>query len=225
MIHSRRDRISAVLSDNRLVTSAELCIVTIFQALDAIGLPTIFFLFPFSWISLWLRKIGWRDLGMSRPTSWLHTIGIAVMVGVAYTAIEIRLIEPLLHQLGVGSEDLSNFEGIRDNIPVLVIWIIIGWTIGAFAEEMVYRGYLLNRLADLIGHGRAGWAVGLIGSSAFFAFGHAYLGIAGILLTFLEACAWAGLYLGGRRNLWLPIIGHGTTNTLAFVLMYFGLYP
>lgn len=225
MILSRRDRISAVLSDNRLVTSAELFIVSIFQALDAIGLPAIFFLFPFSWISLWLRKIGWRDLGMSRPTSWLHTIGIAVMVGVAYTAIEIRLIEPLLHQLGVGSEDLSNFEGIRNNIPVLVIWIIIGWTIGAFAEEMVYRGYLLNRLADLIGHGRAGWAVGLIGSSAFFAFGHAYLGIAGILLTFLEACAWAGLYLGGRRNLWLPIIGHGTTNTLAFVLMYFGLYP
>ena len=99
---SRRDRIGAVLYDNRLVTSAELFIVTIFQALDSLGFPAIFFLFPFSWISLWLRKIGWRDLGMSRPTSWLHTIGIAVMVGVAYTAIEIRLIEPLLHQLGVG---------------------------------------------------------------------------------------------------------------------------
>jgi len=225
MILSRRDRISAVLSDSRLITPGELCIVTIFQALDAIGLPAIFFLFPFGWISLWLRKISWRDLGMCRPTSWLRTIGIAVTVGVAYTAIEIRLIEPLLHRLGVGSEDLSNFEGIRDNIPVLVIWIIIGWTIGAFSEEMVYRGYLLNRLADLIGPGRAGWALGLIGSSAFFAFGHAYLGIAGILLTFLEACVWAGLYLGGKRNLWLPIIGHGTTNTLAFILMYFGLYP
>ena len=225
MILSRRDRFSAVLSDNRLVTSAGLLIVTMFQALYAIGLPAIFILFPFSWISLWLRKISWRDLGMGRPTSWPRTIGIAVIIGVAYTAIELRLIAPLLYQLGVGSEDLSNFEGIRDNILVLVIWIIIGWTIGAFAEEMVYRGYLLNGLADLIGHGRAGWAVGLIGSSAFFAFGHAYLGIAGILLTFLEACVWAGLYLGGRRNLWLPIIGHGTTNTLAFILMYFGLYP
>ena len=225
MTLSRRDRISVVLCENRLVLSAELFIVTILQALDALGFPAIFFLFPFSWISLWLRKIGWRDLGMSRPTNWLRTIGIAVMVGVVYTAIEIRLIAPLLYQLGVGSEDLSNFEGIRDNIPVLVFWIIIGWTIGAFAEEMVYRGYLLNRLADLIGPGRAGWAVGLIGSSAFFAFGHAYLGIAGILLVFLEACVWAGLYLGGRRNLWLPIIGHGTTNTLAFILIYFGLYP
>jgi membrane protease YdiL (CAAX protease family) len=225
MILSKRDRISAVLCGNRLVASAELFIVTIFQALDALGFPAIFFLFPFSWITLWLRKIGWRDLGLRRPTSWLPTIGIAVMLGVIYTAIEIGLIAPLLFQLGVGSEDLSNFEGIRDNILVLVIWIIIGWTIGAFAEEMVYRGYLLNRLAELIGHSRAGWAVGLIGSSAFFAFGHAYLGIAGILLTFLEACVWAVLYLAGRRNLWLAIIGHGTTNTLAFILMYWGLYP
>jgi membrane protease YdiL (CAAX protease family) len=225
MILSKRDRISAVLCGNRLVASAELFIVTIFQALDALGFPAIFFLFPSSWITLWLRKIGWRDLGLRRPTSWLPTIGIAVMLGVIYTAIEIGLIAPLLFQLGVGSEDLSNFEGIRDNILVLVIWIIIGWTIGAFAEEMVYRGYLLNRLAELIGHSRAGWAVGLIGSSAFFAFGHAYLGIAGILLTFLEACVWAVLYLAGRRNLWLAIIGHGTTNTLAFILMYWGLYP
>jgi membrane protease YdiL (CAAX protease family) len=225
MVLSRRDRISAVLCGNGLVTSAELFLVTIFQALGALGFPAIFFLFPFSWISLWLRKTGWRDLGLRRPTNWLRTIGIALIVGMVYTAIEIGLIEPLLYQLGVGSEDLSNFDGIRDNILVLGIWIIIGWTIGAFAEEMVYRGYLLNRLADLIGHGRAGWAIGLIGSSAFFAFGHAYLGMAGILLTFLEACVWVGLYLGGKRNLWLPIIGHGTTNTLAFILMYLGLYP
>jgi hypothetical protein len=118
---SRRDRIGAVPYDNRLVTSAELFIVTIFQALDALGFPAIFFLFPFSWISLWLRKIGWRDLGLRRPTSWLRTIGIAVMVGVVYTAIELRLIAPLLDELGVGSEDLSNFEGIRDNIPVLAV--------------------------------------------------------------------------------------------------------
>jgi membrane protease YdiL (CAAX protease family) len=225
MLLSRRDRISALLSENRLATSAELLLVTVFQALDAIGLPAIFVLFPFSWISLWLRKIGWRDLGLRRPSSWLRTLGIAVTIGVFYTAVELSFIEPLIYQLGVGSEDLSNFDGIRDNILVLVIWIIIGWTIGAFAEEMVYRGYLLNRLADLIGHSQVGWVIGLIGSSAFFAFGHVYLGAAGVLMTFLEACLWAGLYLGGRRNLWLPIIGHGTTNTFAFVLMYLGLYP
>jgi signal transduction histidine kinase len=88
MTLSRRDRISAVLYDSRLVTSAELSIVTIFQALDALGFPAIFFLFPFSWISLRLRKMSWRDLGMRRPKSWLRTVGVGATVGVVYQLIE-----------------------------------------------------------------------------------------------------------------------------------------
>ncbi len=225
MILSRRDRISAVLYDNRLVTSAELFIVTILQALDALGFPAIFFLFPFSWISLWLRKISWRDLGMSRPTSWLRTIGIGATVGVVYQLTELWLIDPLLIRLVNEPMDISQFEPIRGSIPYLVVWVTLGWLIGAFAEEMVFRGYLLNRFADLVGHNRAGWVAGVLASSALFAVGHAYLGIAGVLENYVYACVFAGLYLAARRNLWLVIIAHGFYNTLIFVLIYLGLYP
>jgi membrane protease YdiL (CAAX protease family) len=192
---SRRDRISAVLYDNRLVTSAELFIATILQALDALGFPAIFFLFPFSWISLWLRKISWRDLGMSRPTSWLRTIVFGAIIGVVYQLIELWLIDPLLIRLVNEPMDLSQFEPIRGSVPNLVVWVIIGWIIGAFAEELVFRGYLLNRFADLIGHNRVGWGVALLGSSALFSIGHTYLGIAGVLENFVYACVFAGVYL------------------------------
>lgn len=50
---SRRDSVSAVFYDDRLVSSAELFIVTILQALDTMSFPAIFLLFPFGWISLW----------------------------------------------------------------------------------------------------------------------------------------------------------------------------
>jgi membrane protease YdiL (CAAX protease family) len=225
MTLSRRDRISAVLYDNRLVTSAELFIVTIFQALDALGFPAIFFLFPFSWISLRLRKMSWRDLGLRRPTSWLRTIGIGATVGVVYQLIELQLIDPLLVRLTNEPMDLSQFEPIRGSIPHLVVWVLIGWIIGAFAEEMVFRGYLLNRFADLVGHSRAGWLAGVLASSALFAIGHAYLGMAGVLENFVYACVFAGLYLAARRNLWLVVTVHGFYNTLIFVLIYLGLYP
>jgi membrane protease YdiL (CAAX protease family) len=33
------------------------------------------------------------------------------------------------------------------------------------------------------------------------------------------------LFLAARRNLIVPIIAHGVSNTLAFVLIYFGNYP
>ena len=139
--------------------------------------------------------------------------------------IALWLIEPLVYRLGGGKEDLSQYESLPGNILVLIVWILIGWIIGGFIEEMVYRGYLLNRITGLFGQNRAGWAIGLLMSSAFFALGHVYLGPSGIIQTFFEACSLAVLYLVGRRNLWLPIIGHGITNTIGFILMYLGLYP
>jgi hypothetical protein len=222
---SRREHISAVLRNNRLVVAAELLFVTVVQIFELWGLPAIFVLFPFGWLSLWLRKSGWRDVGLRRPASWPRTIGIGVTAGVANALIALWLIEPLVYRLGGGKEDLSQYESLPDNILVLIIWILIGWILGAFVEEMIYRGYLLNRIAGFFGQNQAGWAIGLLVSSAFFALGHMYLGVSGIIQTFFEACFWAVLYLVGRRNLWLPIIGHGITNTLGFILMYLGLYP
>lgn len=222
---SRREQISMVLQNNRLMVAAELLFVTIIQMLDAWGLPAIFVLFPFSWLSLWLRKSGWREVGLRRPASWPRTIGIGMAAGIVNALIALWLIAPLVARLGRGKEDLSQYESLPGNIPLLFVWILIGWIIGGFVEEMVYRGYLLNRIAGFFGQNQAGWAVGLLVSSAFFALGHLYLGVSGIVQTFFEACFWALLYLVGRRNLWLTIIGHGITNTLAFILIYFGLYP
>jgi membrane protease YdiL (CAAX protease family) len=48
--------------------------------------------------------------------------------------------------------------------------------------------------------------------------------VTGILETFLFACVMAGLYLAGRRNLWLPVIAHGVYDTVGFVLIFLGLY-
>ena len=121
--------------------------------------------------------------------------------------------------------DLSQFEPIRGSIPYLVTWIIIGWLIGALMEEMVLRGYMISRFADLLGDNRMGWTVGVLVSSMLFAIGHMNLGIPSVLANFIFALVFAGLYLAAGRNLWLPIIAHGFYNSLVFVLIYLGLYP
>ena len=33
------------------------------------------------------------------------------------------------------------------------------------------------------------------------------------------------LYLAAGRNLWLPILAHGFSDTIALALIYFGLVP
>jgi membrane protease YdiL (CAAX protease family) len=216
-----------VLLEHRIIIAVELLVVVVLQVLQATRLisAALIYIFVIGWLSLWLRKSSWRQLGLSRPASWLRTIGIGAGVGLVYQAASIWLIAPLLQRITHESVNLSRVTPVINNLPLLIFWLAVTWTTAAFGEEMVYRGYLLNRVADLFTQRRTGWIIGLMISSALFGFGHVYQGITGIFETFLFGCVMAGLYLTGRCNLWLLIIAHGVYDTAAFILIFLGLYP
>lgn len=218
------DPIRTVFRQKRLVISAELFVFALLRAFELVGLPTNLVLFPLGWISLRLRRIGWREVGLRRPTSWLRVLGLGALIGMIYQLIGIWLISPLVEWLAREPSDLSQFASIRGSIPNLVAYIIFVWLLGAFLEEMVYRGYLINRFTGLFGDNRASWTIGILVSSALFAIGHINMGVASVLESFVFALVFAGLYLAARHNLWLPIIAHGFHNTLGLVLIYLGLY-
>ena len=218
------DRVATALRDNRSVITAELSVATIIQACGVLSTALIP-LFIVGWLSLWLRQSGWRQVGLVRPASWGRIIGLGVLVGGGVEILSIWLVNPLFDKLANKPETLRQFDPLHGNILGLLFWLLLVWTVVAFGEEMVYRGYLLNRFADLAGHNRAGWAVGLIGSSAFFGLGHAYQGLTGMFEAFLMGCVLGGLYFVASRNLWLPIIAHGSYNTVGFVLLFLGLFP
>jgi membrane protease YdiL (CAAX protease family) len=116
--------------------------------------------------------------------------------------------------------DVSGFRPLIGNVPALLYWLGVTWTFAAFGEEMVYRGYLLNRAADLFGHGAAGWAIAAVVSSLLFAVGHAYQGFAGMIDVAVGALIPVIAYFATGRNLWVPIIMHGTGDTLGFIFIF-----
>lgn len=71
-------------------------------------------------------------------------------------------------------------EGIHGYAGVLR-WLGVIWTYAALGEELGYRGYLLNRVADLGGHSRPALMTGLLWSSALFGCAHWYQGPAGVI--------------------------------------------
>ena len=181
-------------------------------------------LFLVGWASLRLRHLGWREVGLRRPDKWLPTIGLALLVGIAYQAVDIFVIVPLLQRVTGESIDLSQFSFLRGSLPALIFFLLISWTEAAFIEEMFFRGYLLNRLTDLAGRQRLGVTIALVGSALIFGAAHAYQGITGVVDTALAGLLLGLLYLLARRNLWLPILVHGIIDTLGFLLIYAGLY-
>ena len=62
---SKRDRIGVALRDDRLFILIELLLIILWVGLH-LQLTTILLLL-LGWLSLWLRRQGWRDLGLKRP--------------------------------------------------------------------------------------------------------------------------------------------------------------
>ncbi len=121
--------------------------------------------------------------------------------------------------------DASVFRSLVGNEQALVFWLVISWTLAAFMEEMVYRGWLTARLAELWGYSRAGWIIALIGSSALFGLAHLYQGLSGVVATGVTGMLFGTAYLLSGRNLWCAVLAHGLLDTLGFVMIYLGVYP
>lgn len=92
------------------------------------------------------------------------------------------------------------------------------WVSAAFAEEIIFRGYLLNRFNKLTGN----TIVSILSSSLLFSLIHVYQGISGLLLTFIGGILYCVIYLFAKRNLWVSILAHGISDTISLTLIYFG---
>ena len=102
--------------------------------------------------------------------------------------------------------DLSLLEGLKGNLASYLAMLAIVWLLVAPGEELTYRGYLLNRAPTSSG-------------------GRVRAGAAGIIGTSYVALGLGALYFAAGRNLWLPIVVHGSYDTMGLTLIYLDLYP
>ncbi|HEY7409938.1 MAG TPA: CPBP family glutamic-type intramembrane protease [Vicinamibacteria bacterium] len=183
------------------------------------------FLLLVGWGSLRLRRLSWRDVGLRAPASWPRTLLIGVVAGVVIQRLELWVMVPLLQRLTGELPDVSVLQPLVGNLKVLAVVLLLNWTLAAVGEEMVNRGYLMNRVAGLFGGGGLGWAVSLIAVNAVFGLGHAYQGLSGQVEAAVSGLLLGALYLACRRELWAPVLAHGVSNTIDLVMIFAGRYP
>jgi len=183
------------------------------------------FLFLLGWLSMRLRKLRWKDVGLRRNESWPKTILMAIAAGASIEMLELFVTQPLLVRLIGKMPDLSTFELLRHNAKLLLVALALTWTLAAFGEEMVYRGYLMNRVAGLGGNSRLAWAASLVLVNLLFGSAHMGQGITGMIENMIDGALLALLYLWRGRSLAAPIIAHGVTDTIDCLLLFLGRYP
>ena len=180
------------------------------------------FIVLLAWISLRLRGLSWASLGFSRQTSWLRTIVIASAIAVGLQLLSTFVTEPLMAHITGNPTDISDFEPIKGNLSLFAVYLVLIWTLAAFGEEISYRGFLLNRLAELGNNTTAAWVAGIVFHSVLFGVGHFYQGLTGMVDTGMTAMSLGTVYWISGKNLWICILAHGLSNTIGLTIIYFG---
>jgi membrane protease YdiL (CAAX protease family) len=182
------------------------------------------FLFVVAWASLAVRRQSWRSSGLRWGTAGASMTALGIAAGVVFWIFEYFVDNPLFHAwLGV-LPDLSTFKGLVGNLPGLLLILLLNLILAGFGEEMVWRGYAISRVAELLDAGRAAAVISILAVNLAFGLAHAYQGEAGVAQSAVQGALLGALYIGTGRNLVAPIVAHVTANTCDFALIFLGIH-
>jgi len=164
----------------------------------------------------WAAHVPWADLGFRRPRSWAVTLAAGEIGGILFKLLMKALVMPLLGGPAVN----AHFHFIAGDTGQLISMIGASIIVAGFGEEIVYRGFLFNRLWRAFGEGRAATTAIIVLTTALFASIHIpEQGIYGAVQAAFTGLTVAVIY-ARTRNLWLPIILHAAFDITAVFLIY-----
>tara|TARA_R110001599_G_scaffold203055_1_gene399999 strand:- start:25128 stop:25763 length:636 start_codon:yes stop_codon:yes gene_type:complete len=162
------------------------------------------------------------ELGFIPPARKFRTVGIALLTACLLVTLSFFILRPAFELITGVPLNLGSFSQLQNNPRLLIISITIGWLVGGFMEEIIFRGFFLTHIMEII-PGRSGAITGIIISAFIFGYLHDYQGITGQLLTGTSGLILAAIYVANQRKIWLNILIHGFVNTISMLLLYFGV--
>ncbi|MBS0387623.1 MAG: CPBP family intramembrane metalloprotease [Proteobacteria bacterium] len=173
-----------------------------------------------------LRRRGsnWARLGLRRPekigSTALWTVGLALVALLVVPALSAAIADALHSP----AQQLEVFARLRGNLGFYLLMLFPGvWGAAAFGEELVYRGFIMQRLGDALGGGRPAALGALLLQAVLFGLGHAYLGPRGVLNAGLLGLVSGLCFQLNGRNFWPLFIAHGLVDTIGITVLYLGL--
>lgn len=174
-----------------------------------------------AWIVVRWRGEGLRSLGLRPPDSWTRVIA----AGIALYAVNWLVASyglPVLAQWIPPVRRPSFLVYIHGSLAGLATWLAIGWIVGGFCEEVLFRGFLLGRVAALLGGSNAAWAIAVVPQAILFGMLHLYAGPLAFVSAALFGLAQGAFYLAAGRNLVPLMVVHGVWNTVGIYAVYRG---
>ena len=116
---------------------------------------------------------------------------------------------------------MSRYDVIRGNLGAAILFAIALPLVAAIPEEIVYRGFLIERFTAVFGGDRGAAWLAVFAQAFIFGLVHFQWGLGGILATTIMGLVWGIAFLLCGKNLWIVIIAHSTAHLLLVVQLYF----
>jgi membrane protease YdiL (CAAX protease family) len=174
------------------------------------------------------RGEGLASIGLVTPKRWPVLIGRGLLLFVAILVFEIGVTpftDPLIaHATGTSAKmGEVYFASVRGNFGLFAYLAVFGVFFGGLGEEILHRGFIMTRIAQLLGESRGAWIATVVLQAIPFAAGHAYQGPAGMFGVFVIAMIYAVGAIAWGRNLWPAIVAHAVFDTFGFYAIYSGI--
>jgi membrane protease YdiL (CAAX protease family) len=164
---------------------------------------------------IWLRGEKLADIGLKSPANWSRTILMAVVFAA------VLFVAMYLSERPGFRRDMSKFLPVQGNLQLAMLGVLYAFIGAGLYEEFMFRGFLMQGFAMLLGGSRTAWIAACLVQGALFGAAHAYQNPLGILITGTLGVLLGIIVLASGRNLWLVMIGHGLYDASRFVLFYF----
>ena len=161
----------------------------------------------------------WREIGYSRPGSWVVTIGGGILFGIAFKLFMKAVVMPLL-----GADPINHaYHYLAGNfgiLPRVFFMLVVG---AGFGEETVFRGYMFERLGKLVGTSPAAKSAIVVVTAIWFGLDHYSMqGLAGAEQATIVGLVFGTIY-AIRQRIWGLMVAHASFDLTALAIIYWNL--
>jgi membrane protease YdiL (CAAX protease family) len=167
----------------------------------------------------WRSRTPWREIGYVRPGSWLGSLAVGIVFGIAFKLVMKTLVMPLL-----GAEPINQayhyLVGNRAALPAALYAMTIG---AGFGEETVFRGYMFERFGKLFGNSVRAKRLIVVLAAALFGLAHYPVqGLAGAEQGAIVGMVFGSIFARTGR-LWMLMCAHAAFDLTALAIIYWNL--
>ena len=116
--------------------------------------------------------------------------------------------------------DMSSYAFLQDNLGLLLLTLLGVYIASSFGEEIIYRGFLINRISELGGSTKLAVSLAVLFSAVIFGLVHYEWGPMGVVQTFFMGLVLGICYIKFKKRLWVLILAHAYMDTILILQLY-----